>query len=300
MDNMNPKVAIVVLNYKGAPDTVACLASIKAMDYPNTRPIVVENASGDDSFAVIRMAHRDVEVIKAPTNLGFSGGNNLGIREALSDPEVQWIWLLNNDTTVPPETLTHMMAFAEAHPHAIVGPVVRYPDGQFQRVGNRIHPPLAKLSDYPEATLESAMSVESLTGASMLIPREVFETIGLWDDTFFLYFEDNDFCLRAKQAGFDNLICTDATVYHKEGASTGSNPPLVTYYYQRNRLKLAQKHFASKDCMVLWAYTLYRLFHSWLKTLRRPGELTRQNHRAFWFAVKDFFRGVSGPCPHAL
>jgi GT2 family glycosyltransferase len=300
-----PVVAIIVLNYQGAADTITCIASLKALDYPHTRLIVVDNASKDDSVEKIKVAFPqtaspEVELIEAPSNEGYSVGNNWGIQKALAQPDVDYIWLLNNDTTVPTDALSQLVQRAQEYPQSLIGPVVVYPDGRFQRVGNRINPWRGALVSYSEEQVRDRMAVESLSGCSMLVPRQVFETVGLLSPDYFLYFEDNDFCLRARQFGFSCVVAAQAKVYHQEGATTGRQRPLVTYYYQRNRLYLAQQFFSPLQRILVQAYTLVRLFRSTIKLWLKPSPEAKIHHQAFQWAVDDFYAGVTGKCPHQI
>ncbi len=299
-DNGSPKVAIIILNYQGADDTLACLASLNSLAYPHSQVFVVDNASNDDSAEKITQAYPEMTFIQSETNLGYSGGNNLGIQAALNDPEYEYIWLLNNDTEVEPETLTHLITTAGHFPNALIGGVIFYPDGRFQRVGNRISPFLGGIRDYTESEISEGRPIQSITGCSMLVPRSVFETIGLLDASYFLYFEDNDFCLRAAKGGLKCLPCLKAKIFHKEGASTGKNTALVTYYYQRNRLILLQRFQSPLAFKCVEYYTAYRLFRSKIKSQRQNTLDAKRHHQAFELAVKDFYQGVTGKCPHQL
>lgn len=296
-----PTVAIVLLNYRGGDDTIACLDSLQGLDYPNVRIIVVDNNSGDGSFERIQCAHpRGIQLIQSGENLGFSGGNNIGIRAALEESEIRYIWLLNNDTLVHPEALMALVHQAQKQPRSLVGSVIRYPDGRFQRIGNRLNRLRGGLQSYSESDLQDGQVVESLSGCSMLLPREVFESIGLLSEEYFLYFEDNDFCLRASHAGFQSIITLKSLVFHKEGSSTGGKSPLVTYYYQRNRLILARKFFTRLQFKSVQLYTRYRLFRSTIKSVSQNHPETKSHHRAFQLAIDDFSRGIQGKCPHSI
>lgn len=288
----------MVLNYRGADDTIACVSSLKRLDYPGFEIIVVDNASGDNSVEKIHKHHPDVRLIESAVNGGFAAGNNLGIREALENPEIQYVLVLNNDTTVEPGVLSAMVQVAWAYPGSMVGPVLRYPDGRFQRVGNRVGRLLGSLKNYRLEELQDGQVVESLSGCCMLIPRQVFETLGGWDESYFLYFEDNDFCWRAARHGFLCRVALHATVYHQEGAATGKQASAVTYYYQRNRLRLLKKFSSPAGFLLVQMYTLYRLIRSTIKTVLSPSPEAVARHRMFWLAVCDFYRGRDGKCPH--
>lgn len=295
-----PVIAVVILNYNSAEDTIACVDAVKRLDYPQLRIFLVDNASQDGSVDALQGAHPDVPLIVSESNRGYSGGNNLGIEKALQDPTIRYVWLLNNDALPVPDALTALVTVAEEHPKSLVGSLVLYPDGRFQRVGNQLNRWLGSLKSYHEQQVEEGLTVESLTGCSMLIPREALEAVGLLNEDYFLYFEDNDFCLRANKAGFRCVVAPQSKIFHQEGASTGRNKPLVTYYYQRNRLLLAQRFFSPVQWILVQLYTRYRLFRSTIKTIAQKHPDAKAHHRAFTIAVRDFYAGVKGKCPHNI
>lgn len=293
-------MAIILLNYRGAADTLSCLASLETLSGNHTKIIVVDNASNDGSVEQIRQAHPNFHLIASDTNLGFSGGNNLAIDEVLRSEQFDYIWLLNNDTTVESDTLKELLAMAHRHPDTLIGSLIRYPDGRFQRVGNRFVKNRGSIKAYAEDRLEDGQVVEALTGCSMLIPTKVFQTIGLLDEQYFLYFEDNDFCFRAREAGFESRVALKSIVFHQEGASTGKNRPLVTYYYQRNRLLFARRFVSLLNRLTLELYTHWRLVRSTIKATLKNNADIKAHDRAFSLAVKDYQQGVFGPCPHEI
>ncbi len=296
----SPRVAVILLNFNGTDDTLACLQSLQSLDYPHYQVIVVDNASDENPQARIQQAYPGVTLIHSRQNLGYSGGNNLGIQCVLEAQEADFIWLLNNDATVQPDTLTQLLKLAGQYPFDIIGSRILYPDGRFQRIGNRLDKGKGGLKSYKLDDVQDGDIVESLSGCSMLVPRMVFEVIGLLSEDYFLYFEDNDFCLRAAQAGFKSRVALQSLVYHAEGATTGRNRPLVTYYYQRNRLRLCRRFFSSPRFKLIALYTQYRLFRSTIKTAIRRSAEAEAHHRAFRLAVKDFYQGITGACPHAI
>lgn len=293
------RVAIVLLNYRGAEKTLGCLASLQHLDYSDRQIIVVDNGSGDDSVERLQAAYPELHLVVSEENLGFSGGVNLGIRAAMENPQTRFVWLLNNDTTVDPKALNALIDAAQAHSKALIGSLLLYPDGRFQRIGNRLTPWLGKLKDCPQPASGSGplVAVESLSGCSMLIPRQVFEAIGFFDERYFLYFEDNDFCMRAARVGFPSLACLHSRIFHEEGATTGKNRVVVTYYYQRNRLMLLKKKLSSFRFALVLAYTYFRLMRSACKAGQEPN---RRHHEAFKAAVNDFRLGITGRCPHTF
>jgi len=246
-------MGIVLVNFHGTIDTLKCLDSIRAIDPQSCLTIVVDNGSTPDPSSEFTQAHPWVKVIRREDNGGWAGGNNAGIRYAL-EHGARWILLLNNDTVVAPELVDRMLAAARHAPgHGILGPIICFMDDpgtvmtdgcRFNRPGfpgffERIPVPIAR-SDPP-----TVVSVDIVNGCCMMISRRVFERIGLIDERFFLIHEEADFCLRARQAGFECGIVAEPLVWHK-GSSTfkRTGKSLQRYYDARNLFLLLWNHQA--------------------------------------------------------
>ena len=237
-------VYIILLNWHGWRDTIACLDSLVSLDYNDYRVLVVDNGSTDDSVARIRAAHPEVPIIETGRNLGFSGGCNVGIRRALEDG-ADYVWLLNNDTTVDPQALTAMVAVAEADPGVgAVGSVLYYLDSPKDiqawgggrvcfwtgRSRHLLHP-------VPGARLHY------LTAASTLLRRRALEEVGLLDEnTFFMYWEDTDFSFRLRKAGWRLAVADQSIVLHREHAATGKGSPLLDYYFNESAVRFFRRY----------------------------------------------------------
>lgn len=258
---MPPKVTIIVLNWNGADHTVACLAALTATTYANFDILAVDNGSSDDSVASIRSAFPNLRIIETGRNLGYAGGNNVGIKEALAQG-AQYVWILNNDTVVQPDTLQRMVDAAERDESiGMVGSKVCYLDtpdiiwyagGTVDlKCGGTRH--IGK--DEPDrGQHDTPAETGYVTGCSMLVKRQVIEAIGLMDEAYFLYFEDVDWSLKARQAGWKLLYEPKAVLYHAEGAQDGKlYSDRFIYYTLRNRLYF-MKRFAPRnllDCHVM-------------------------------------------------
>jgi GT2 family glycosyltransferase len=299
-------VYILLLNYRGADDTLACLDSLKLLNYPNYRIIVIDNHSPDDSVARLktRLASQpgSFRLIEASQNGGFSYGNNLGIQCVLAemgDRAHGYIWLLNNDTTVEPDTLSALVEEARKT-GGVAGSLLLYPDGQYQQVGTRINLWTGRTRGYPEHMVRDGMAVQTLTGASMLVPCQAFRAAGLMDESFFLYFEDGEASFRFAKHGFRLTVSAKSRVYHKEGATTGRKSRLTQYYFHRNRLRLL---FSKAHCLQKLTLTLYAAF----RLLRSVVKSGFSNQAERWISTRieamalyDFWKGIHGKCPHNL
>lgn len=231
---------VIILNWKGWQDTIKCIDSLKMLAQ---RPhiVVVDNASGDESTVRIRTAHPDVHLIESSQNLGFAGGNNLGIRYAL-EHGAKYVWLLNNDTVVHIHALTALLQEAEhSKNRALVGSRLHFYDcpAQLQAWGGGTVNLKTGRSRHICAPMAS---MNYLIGASLLIPRNILETIGFLDEGFFLYWEDTDYAFRAQEAGFHLTVAMDSLVLHKESASLGKRSALLDYYFSRSSIRFFLKH----------------------------------------------------------
>ncbi|MBK8189777.1 MAG: glycosyltransferase family 2 protein [Vampirovibrionales bacterium] len=294
---LSPLVTIVLLNYRGADDTLACLASLGELTYPRFEIVVVDNDSRDDSVERLRAGGFSGRLIQARENGGFSAGNNLGVEVALHN-RADYVWLLNNDTVVEPGALTHLVAEAEKT-GGLAGSLLLYPDRSFQQAGVAINWRTGGSRGVAETALYDGMPLTALSGASMLIPIKVIQRIGPLDERYFLYFEDVEYCLRAARKRYPVTLAIRSRVFHKEGASTGKRSAATRYYYQRNRLKVLLSYATPLTGLSILAYSLFRWARSLVKGLGGDPD-RRLDARVHTLAMWDFLRGVNGPCPHAL
>lgn len=299
-------VYILLLNYRGTDDTLACLDSLKRLDYPNYRILVIDNDSPDDS--VERLKARLVSqpgsfrLIESSENGGFSAGNNLGIKEVLAevgDRTHGYVWLLNNDTTVESDTLSTLVEESRKT-GGVAGSLLLYPDGSYQQTGTRFNWWTGRTRGYPESAVKNGMAVETLTGASMLIPFQAFRAAGLLDESFFLYFEDGEASFRFARHGFRLTVSTRSRVYHKEGATTGRKSRLTQYYFHRNRLRLLFRLANPPQKLTIGLYAAFRLLRSVVKSGISNNAERRVSTRIEAIALYDFWKGISGKCPHNL
>jgi len=216
MDNY-PKIFIVVLNYNGGTFIKKCLASIFKNDYPNFEVVVVDNNSSDGSFEVAKSNFSKANFIKNEENLGFAIGNNVGIRFSL-ERMADYVCLLNNDAEIENDFIGKLVQAMEKDPKiGIVGPVI-FNGGNKQVWFSEGKIDWLRMKAIHSAKFQTKETYETqfITGCAMMIRSEIFNEIGLLDEDFFLYWEDVDFCYRAKRAGFKNVVVTSAWAYHFE------------------------------------------------------------------------------------
>jgi GT2 family glycosyltransferase len=298
-----PKVAIVILNWNDGAATLACLDALRSTDYRNYVTIVVDNGSTDGSAQSIRDA-ASADLVQNPTNLGFTGGVNVGISRALA-AGADYVWLLNSDATTGPDVLSRLVAAAEADEQiGLVSPVMHDPDdpAMVEFCLGRFDP----AARFATQTTDPATALEwqrhhpnevVLLGTALLIRRRLIETIGMLDASFFAYVEDVDFCLRAHAAGFRAVAVPDAVVLHKFKQpvdNPGRVPAYLHYFITRNYLLLWRKlpgpMFARKA--MLW------YLHQRLTQIARMRDLPAAVD-AVLAGLWDGMRGIGGPYrPH--
>lgn len=313
-----PAVTVALLNYGEPEATLACVASLQALDYSGPlRLVVVDNASPDESVKVLNRwlsKHPGAfELRELKQNLGFSGGNNVVLGEVIGRmpanpaelPQRQYVWVLNNDANVEPGSLRALVEDAEtrhrAGAPALVGSLVCNPNGTYQQAGIQLNLWTGRATGYEEAHVANGMPVDALSGASLLISDDIIHRIGLLDPAPFLYFEDVEYSLRAKQAGITSYLVTGSRVFHAQGTTTGKHPERRAYYYERNRLYVMWRHAGSPwHRLVLVLYTVYRWLRTGLQALLKPSAKRRTQWRVSSLAIWDAMTGRMGACRHRL
>lgn len=295
---VSPRVAIVIVVWNGKDDTFECLESLGSDTYPNKEIIVVDNGSSDGSAEEIRQRFPHVTVLATGKNLGFTGGNNVGIRYAL-EHGADYLYLLNNDTTVEPDALAALVAAAEARPEAgLLAPVIYeyYPPRPIWFCGAKMD--IARGAAWHDnsripAPDEKPQEIPWATGCAMLVPAPLMRELGGFDDRFYLSVEDVDLCVRVRKAGRAILLVPAARIYHKGGRSGQRMNGIRNYYAVRNVLLLMRKHSGA-------AYYISGPRHvaSFLwQSLRTRDDLRVRYEclRSVLHAVSDHFGGRYGP-----
>ena len=246
---MESEVAVVIINWKLPQKTMACLHSLTQLEMPHY-VVVVDNGSDDQSAMLIQQAFPHIMLIQLAKNIGFGAACNVAIEHILKNSSCNYILLLNNDTLIHPKALTALIQAATAHPAVgILGPKI-YSTDQPQMLwyaGARCRRGVLAATDTGRGEkdwgqFDARREVDFVFGAAMLIRREVFASIGLFDQQFFLYLEDLDFCLRARQANFKLHFVPQAHVWHDGSASTQNNTSFRRYHHARSTVLFLKKH----------------------------------------------------------
>ena len=267
--NLTTSCAIVILNWNNYPDTIATVQAIGAWEKLAPTIWVVDNGSQDESVEQIRREGPNVRLLESDHNLGFAAGNNLAVRQALSDSQTDYFLLLNNDAILTEDGLSQLLGTAEQYKAGIVGSILRDPPPTLalQSAGGRnmawhidthIHK-TPSAAPYP---------VDYVPGTAILIRADVFKTVGLLDETYFISGEIADFCLRAKRRGVRMLIDPRVTVHHDRGRSSELRVAFYTYYFLRNRFLFISKFYPHLCWLLIpsWAaFGLVSIATSWLR-----------------------------------
>ncbi len=293
-----PRVAAIVLNYNGRDVTLQALASLTRQDYPACDVVVVDNGSSDGSEAAVRDAFPGVAVVRTEQNLGPSGGGNLGFRWAL-EHGYDYALMLNNDIEVAPDFVRQLVEVAESGSKiGLVGPKAYY---YWQRdtiwsAGGRLRFAEAVTSERGMGLVDQGQfdvdaDVEYVNGCAMLVKRAVFEEIGLWDPSYQLCFEDADFSLRARNAGWRVRYAHRAKLYHMVSTSTGGYVPAKTFHSARSTALFVRR----------FATPLQRARAISMMILAVPlafgRELLKGNHAAALAKIRGYREGFKVPMP---
>jgi len=242
-------VSSVVLNFRTPDQTALAVNSLRNSAPPPAEILIVDNHSRDGSVAMLRNAFPDIRVIESGDNLGFPGGCNLGIRAAL-EAGAEFVLLMNSDAILAPDALQYLLTAMEETPSlGIVAPVLlsrEEPDhvasaGIFfsERTGRMRHRAAGRR--FAAVGGDRVRVIDAVSGCVMLVRREVFAKAGLLDEAYFFSFEDIDFCLRARDAGFQTACVHDARAYHEGGRTIGRRSARRVYFGTRNHLRLAAR-----------------------------------------------------------
>ena len=215
----NERVVIVIVNWNRANETIGCCSSLERLEYPNYKIVVVDNGSDDDSIRVLRASLPDIHILEMGYNAGFAAGSNAGIRYALQH-NAELVWLLNNDTVVEPTALSALVDVShEGRNLGAIGSVVCSMDDRNKVLcwgGGRWNWVTGRSRD-----MRTAGRLRYISGVSMVVSRVAFETVGLFNEKYFMYWEDCEFSLLLKRRGFNLAVAQKSRVLHYESRSAG-------------------------------------------------------------------------------
>jgi GT2 family glycosyltransferase len=257
------KVSIITVNFNQPLVTEALLTSIKAVEtYPTIEIIVVDNGSKADPVPAWRVKYPAIKFIRSQANLGFAGGNNLGVAQATGD----YLFFVNNDTEFTAGLTQGLVDTLQQHPEVgIISPKIRYFDKPtvLQYAGftaMNYHTARNKCIGQFEEDKGQYDTITGPTGyihgAAMMTTKEVVGKAGLMPESFFLYYEEIDWCERIKKAGYTIWVDTKTLIYHKESVSVGANSPMKEFFMNRNRILFIRRNCSFGVRTLFWVYFL--------------------------------------------
>ena len=256
------KLSIITINYNGLKDTCELIESLPLED-KSLEVIVVDNASMEDEASIIVCRYPQVKVIRSEQNLGFAGGNNLGIKAA----QGKYLFFINNDVILKPQTsdIRHLISRLETDDKiGAVCPKIRFAwgDNPIQFAG---YTPLSRYTmrnrsigfgETDKGQYDTAHSTPYAHGAAMMVKREAIEKVGFMPECYFLYYEELDWSMMFTRTGYSIWYEPACTIYHKESQTTGQNSPLKTYYLTRNRLLFVKRNIQGLRRYITYTYLL--------------------------------------------
>lgn len=255
------KVGVILVNYNGKNYNEECIDSILKSTYKSLEVIIVDNDSSDDSVELLKKRYmNNITVVETGLNLGFSGGNNVGIKLAL-EKKCDFILLLNNDTVIEEKMIEVMLRTSIDNEYSVISPKIYYYDNKkliwsagADMIWKKGIPSQRGINEIDEGQYDKVCNVEIATGCCLMIHKSIIEKVGLLPDDYFLYYEDTDYTTQIVRSGYKILYEPFAKMYHKVSASTGGEESFSYIYYNtRNRL-LFNKRFNSENKV---RYTIY-------------------------------------------
>ena len=262
MVQLDIQISIITINYNGIKDTCELIDTLP-LGNKSVEVIVVDNASIQDEATIIEQRYPQVKVIRSDKNIGFAGGNNLGIQAAHG----KYLFFINNDTILRPHTSDFSLLADRLESSPTIGvvcPKIRFSWGDhpiqyagytpLSRITMRNHAIGSGESDYGQ--YDTAHPTPYAHGAAMMVKREVIEQAGPMPECFFLYYEELDWSMMIRRAGYDIWYEPAVTVYHKESQTTGQQSPLRTYYITRNRLLFVKRNNSNATRYLSYLYLI--------------------------------------------
>lgn len=295
-----PLVYIIILHWNNYSDTYECVQSLQKISYKNFKIVIVDNGSTNDSIDKLKKALKLDKILPLTKNLGFSGGNNIGIRYALKN-NADYILLLNNDTVVDHNFLSKLIEISKKDQHiGIVSPKIYYAKnphliwatGAFENKKSKFGYIDLGFQIKDIGQFNKILEVDCVWGCCMLINKKVFKDIGLFDDEYFLYAEDIDFCYRVKQSGYKIIFQPESIIWHKvSSASGGEGNIFKDYYNTRNLLLFASKNL---DINTKTRYYFFITLDSFILIIKYLIKLKFRNSVSILVGLVDGYIGTKG------
>lgn len=288
MPENKPLISIIILNYNQLGVTCEFLDSTKQLTYPNYEIIMVDNASKENPTEIVKSKYPDVKLIVSDKNLGFTGGNNLGIKASKGE----YFFIVNNDTEVTPDLLERVVeTFDIDNSIGVVSPKIKYysnPD-TIQYAGfSEVNPFTGRGKTYGGKKIDNGdFDTPGYTayahGAAMMVKREVVEKVGMLPDLFFIYYEELDWSAHIRRAGYKIYYQPKGLIFHKESITMGKESAMKAYYHTRNRILFMRRNTK------IYQFPVFVLFLSFVII---PRSLVKYLFNGQFTHLKMFVKGV--------
>ncbi len=289
----HPLISVITLNYNQAKVTCEFLQSLRQVTYPNLEVIVVDNNSAVDPTSDVEKAYPEAVILRSPENLGFTGGNNLGMKEANGE----YVFIVNNDTEVTEAIFERMLeGFAVDERVGVVSPKIRYYDqpDRIQFAGfTEINPFTGRNRGIAHLEVDQGQHDQGsfspyAHGAAMLVKRSVIDAVGVFPELFFIYYEELDWSSQITRGGYKIYYQPTALIFHKESITMGRESAIKAYYHNRNRILFMRRNFRTYQ---LLCFYLFFLGFTTPKTvgkyvLNGQWEHLRSFRRALWWNLR--------------
>ena len=306
------KVAIIILNWNSYRYTYDCLKSLEGLSYKDFKVFLVDNNSADNSFQNLKMDYEtnifssDIEFIQTGSNLGFAGGNNVGVKLAKKQ-HFKYVWLLNNDTTVHKDSLHYLLnTINSGNKTGIVGSKIYYYDTDLiwfaggrlnEYTGNAWH---VGIREKDNERFNQLKEVDYITGCSLLFKMDLVDSIGYMMEDYFLYYEETDWNLKAASKGWKIVYVPESIVYHKVSVSSGGEKniaPYVDYYYLRNAYIMIKRNGTLFKRLTAFINLLYKFLKKHIKIIIRNLDRKSERRLYLYLSLKDALAEKMGKHP---
>lgn len=259
-------VYVIILNYNGYADTINCINSVKKSSCHKMKILIIDNGSQDESEKKIRETFPELEVIQTGKNLGFAGGNNIGIRRAMGEG-ADYICILNNDVVVSEDMLSILLNSLQQDARRVVGPVtMMWNTETIHSTGMKINfytgtADIINLwKEYCDIDKQD-LYCDYLEGTCLMFSKEFVEEVGMIPEVYFLYYEETEWCCKAKRKGFDVVCIPSAQLWHKGSVAANKITGLKQYFEDRNRVLFERRNAPLLKKIIFYLYFIIQLIY---------------------------------------
>jgi GT2 family glycosyltransferase len=279
-NSAQPKVFVLILSYNGKKWLEECLPSVLAMDYPNYEVVVIDNGSSDGTAEYLESEFPEIQTVAINPNVGYARGFNAGIEYAATHG-AEYFLIMNNDTVIDPNAVTELVRTAGKSKDVgfVSGKVYYHKDPLRLQTAGRLNDKLTLVGkhvgfgEYDVGQYDEEREYDFVDDVFLLVKKEVYERIGGYDENFFLHWEETDWCVRARRAGFRILYTPHAKIWHKGMLTTVDGiTPLAFFYLTRNQIPFMWRNAKRSQFMVFALFLLFKKSPRWIARFSKRGQ----------------------------